>query len=192
MGQPLKETVAIKHEPEITIVQQEPSQPSRVSSSQAEKKIGKPRLSLVERQSLMNSNRPTTSDTTTSRKRRKSSLHKHTISNTTNSSADIFRFPSESPPKQQQPFKRPPTTTTTTKPLQRLVVVEDGAKVVVEDKENNTPLSTWPVVIGGRERRQTFNVTMEKLARMTREEMQADKEWEAALANKRRRQSVAI
>ena len=33
---------------------------------------------------------------------------------------------------------------------------------------------------------------MEKLAQMTREEMQADKDWEADLANKRRRQSVAV
>jgi hypothetical protein len=63
---------------------------------------------------------------------------------------------------------------------------------VVEEKENSTPLTTWPLVVGGRERRRTFNVTMQKLAQMTREEMQADQDWEASLANKRRRQSVAI
>jgi hypothetical protein len=169
----VKEVIAVKYDPVMTPIQQpEPTQPARVSSSQPEKKTVKPRLSLVERQSLKNPNR--TSDPT-SHKRRISSLLKPNIPDPT--PPDIFRFPSESPPK-QSPIKR----TSIPKPTQ----------LVVKDKENVTPLSTWPVVVGGRERRRTFNATMEKLAQMTREEMQADKEWETALANKRRRQSVAI
>jgi len=50
----------------------------------------------------------------------------------------------------------------------------------------------WPPVQGGRERRRTFNATMEKLKQMTREEMQGDSEWEENLKAKRRRQSIAI
>ena len=140
--------------------------------SQPEKKISKPRLSLVERQSLVNGNRPTTDP---SRKRRISSLHKPIDPQTLNISPDIFRFPSESPPKQPPP-----------KPTQRASHIKPAVSYT-EDKEN-TPVG----VFGGRERRKTFNVTMEKLAQMTREEMQADKDWELNLANKRRRQSVAI
>ena len=162
----VKDIVMVKPEAQPTPVQQ--SVTRGVSTSQTEKNVAKPRLSLVERQSLTNASRTTTSDCT-SRKRRISSLHKPIP---TQPSLDIFRFPSESPPKQSLPIS---------KPIQRI----PPKPIQAEYKENSLP------VFGARERRKTFNATMEKLAQMTREELQADKEWEAYLANKRRRQSVA-
>ena len=166
-------------------IQQISSQPTKVPTrvtSQPDKKVDQPRLSLVDRQSLLNTSRPTTStptDPNPTKKRRTSSLHKplpQSLPHHPLPSLDIFRFPSESPPKQSvkpshQP--RPP-------------------KPTVEDKENGPPPPSWPVVIGGRERRKTFNLTMERLAQLTREENQADRDWEAEIAAKRRRQSVAI
>lgn len=165
----VKDFLTFKPEPEPILVQQDV--PRAASTSQpVAKNVIKPRLSLVERQSLTNANRPTSDST--SRKRRTSSIHKP-IPTPSQPSLDIFRFPSESPPKQPPPQ---------TKPVQRI----PPKPVQTEDKENSLP------VFGARERRKTFNATLEKLAQMTREEMQADKDWEADLANKRRRQSVAV
>ena len=192
-----EERVVVKKEPEPSPVREEVSEvtieePVHVKAVAVQKattvdKPGKSRMSLVERQSLMNSRPP--SSITDNRKRRTSSLHKSiptqpTSTSTTTStttlasttSPDIFRFPSESPPKQPKPVSRP-THPPPVRPL------------LPEDKENS--LSSY-VTSTGRERRKTFNMTMEKLAQMTREENQADKDWEANLANKRRRQSVAI
>src|SRR5579862_2241347 len=178
------ESLSTKPPPKEIIVKQEPSAtpPSPVrpapastkthqSSSQTEK-AAKPRLSLVERQSLMNASR--TSDAPV-KKRRISNLHDPLPNPSTQllKSSDIFRFPSESPPK--QPVKTAPKAAPRT--------------TSSSDKENTAP--SWPQNISGRERRRTFNVTMEKLARMTQEELQADTDWEANLS-KRRRQSVAI
>ena len=187
----------VKSERQTSPVQQTSSQPPSKqpsSPSQPDKKATtKPRLSLIERQSLLNSSsRPSSTtiisaDTNPPKKRRTSTLHKPLPppSQPMAPSVDIFRFPSESPPKQPpakpshhpRPTKPPPSSTE-------------------EDKENAAPRApppaSWPVVIGGRERRKTFNVTMEKLAQLTREEKQADRDWEAEIAAKRRRQSVAI
>ena len=192
-------SAAVKSERQTSPVQQTSSRPLSKppsSPSQPDKKVStKPRLSLIERQSLSNSSSRPSSTTTAAttdinppKKRRTSTLHKPLPppSQPTAPSVDIFRFPSESPPKQApakpshhpRPTKPPPPSSTE------------------EDKENTAPRApppaSWPVVIGGRERRKTFNVTMEKLAQLTREEKQADRDWEAEIAAKRRRQSVAI
>jgi hypothetical protein len=53
-------------------------------------------------------------------------------------------------------------------------------------------MPVFPRVQGGRERRKTFNATMEKLQAMTVEDHLGDREWEDNLKAKRRRQSVAI
>src|SRR6266496_5738970 len=91
----VKDIIAIvKPEAQRTPVQKDVTRAA--STSQPEKNVTKPRLSLVERQSLMNASRTTASDST-SRKRRISSLHRPIP---TQPSLDIFRFPSESPPKQ--------------------------------------------------------------------------------------------
>lgn len=164
----VKDFVAVKPEPAPTPVQQ--GVPRAVTTSQSVNSA-KPRLSLVERQSLTNANRASLDST--SRKRRASSIHKPIPVPPAQPSPDIFRFPSESPPKQPPP---------TTNPIQRI----PPKPTQIENKENSLP------IFGARERRRTFNATMEKLAQMTREEMQADKDWEANLANKRRRQSVAV
>lgn len=158
-----------KPEPERTPVKQDMPRVSSTSQPAA-KNVTKPRLSLVERQSLTNASRATSDSS--SHKRGISSIHKP-VATSSQPSLDIFRFPSESPPKQPPP---------TTKPIQRV----PPKPVQTEDKENSHP------VFAVRERRKTFNMTMEKLAQMTREEMQADQDWEASLANKRRRQSVAV
>jgi hypothetical protein len=181
---PVEAMVVVKHEPQASPVHQQ-IQPVAVQPNhppaQQETNGVKPRLSLVERQSLANTAR--TADPV-SKKRRISSLHKPTLPalqlNPPSTSPDVFRFPSESPPKQQtKPPHRNPS-----KPISRSTHSSESS-----DKENTAP--SWPVVIGGRERRRTFNVTMEKLAQMSRDEMQADREWESNLA-KRRRQSVAL
>jgi hypothetical protein len=179
---PVIEMVVVKHE-QASPVHQRISQPAPLQQpAQQEKKTAKPRMSLVERQSLSNGAR---SADPAAKKRRISSLHKPfpppqiTAPST---SPDIYRFPSESPPKQPQPK---PLQRNPSKPASRPIHYSSDSS----DKENTAP--SWPVVIGGRERRRTFNVTMEKLAQMTREEMQADNEWESNLA-KRRRQSVAL
>jgi hypothetical protein len=172
-----------------------------VSSSQPDKRPAtanvKPRLSLIERQSLSNTSSSASTSASTSRhstepskKRRISSLHqplpssKTTVQPTVLPPTDLFRFPSESPPKhptKPTPSHRPAPT------VSRPISDSDSS-----DKENVAPLTSWPVVVGGRERRKTFTITMEKMARMSQEEMQLDKEWESSLANKRRRQSVAL
>lgn len=181
---PLRESIIVKEEriPSPVRRQSSPvrlgsqtSQPAKVTTQVVPPKASsKPRLSLVERQSLSN-----TKDN--SRQRRISSLHKPLPQPSQPlPTPDIFRFPSESPPK--QPSQHAP------KVIERIPPRRDPA---VEDKENTVP--TWPSQgAAGRERRKTFNATMEKLAQMTREEMQGDGDWEAALASKRRRQSVAI
>jgi hypothetical protein len=106
-----------------------------------------------------------------------SSIHKSLHTSQTLQAPDIFRFPSESPPKQPS------------KPVDRIPPRSRPAST--DDKENAQP-PPFSAPSSGRERRKTFNATMEKLAQMTREEMQADGDWEANLASKRRRQSVAI
>jgi len=183
---------SVKSERQLSPVQQtspqSSKQPLSQPPSQPDQKHTKPRLSLVERQSLLNSSsRPSsTTDPNPSKKRRTSSLHKPLAASQSTPSLDIFRFPSESPPKQTQPPAKPshPPARTTKPP---------PSTTTHEDKENVGPHpSSWPVVIGGRERRKTFNVTMEKLAQLTREEKQADRDWEAEIAAKRRRQSVAM
>ena len=150
---------------EPVIIKQEPVTPQvRQASSYSEKK---PRLSLVERQSLNN---------TSNARRRTSALHKPLPQQ------DVFRFPSESPerpvhakhpkpPTEDKENRRPASNTT--------VVARPGP---------STPTSVGPGMVA-RERRKTFNSTMEKLAQMARDEMQADKDWEA---NLKRRRSVAI
>src|SRR5271169_965209 len=109
----------------------------------------KPRLSLVERQSLQNTSQRPSSTTS----RRRSNLHPP------QPSGDIFRFSSESPPK-------PPTS---------------------PPKHTSSP-PKWPPTITGRERRRTFNLTMEKIAHLAREEESFDSPeiWEKS--SKRRRQ----
>jgi hypothetical protein len=169
-----------------------PIQSSQLASSQTEKKPPsvKPRMSLMERQSLANTSRQTHEP---SKKRRISSLHNKPIPPppTTPSlpPSDLFRFPSESPPKHPQSTKPAPSQRPAPPPVSRPPLVYESDS---SDKENSAPLTSWPVVIGGRERRKTFNITMEKMARMNQEEMQFDKEWEVSLASKRRRQSVAL
>lgn len=177
-----------------------PAQPSQKPlSSQPEKKSAnvKPRLSLIERQTMANTSSTTSRQSNEpSKKRRISSLHapilppKSTTTASSLASSDLFRFPSESPPKQAQSTKPPPSQRTAAPPpvsRSSLVYESDSS-----DKENGAPLTSWPIVVGGRERRKTFTATMEKMARMNQEEMQFDKEWEATLAHKRRRQSVAL
>src|SRR2546423_8293785 len=207
--QSIKE-VTVKPEPEPTpvrmVIKPTPSQsqPVRpqisqtVSSSQLDKRPVatnvKPRLSLIERQSSSNTSSSTTTSTSRqatepSKKRRISSLHqplppKTNVKYTALPPTDLFRFPSESPPK--QPL-RPTPSHRPAPPVSRPVSDSDSS-----DKENVAPLTSWPIVVGGRERRKTFTITMEKMAKMNQEEMQLDKEWESSLANKRRRQSVAL
>ena len=197
--------VIVKSEPDPTpvrmVIKSTPSQsqPVRpqisqiVSSSQLDKQLAttnvKPRLSLVERQSSSNTTSTSRQATEPSKKRRISSLHqplppKTNVEYTALTPTDLFRFPSESPPK--QPLKPTPSHRPAP-PVSRPVSDSDSS-----DKENVAPLTSWPVVVGGRERRKTFTITMEKMAKMNQEEMQLDKEWESSLANKRRRQSVAL
>jgi hypothetical protein len=177
--------VVVKHEPQTSPVHQHITQPLQVQPThpptQQDTKVIKPRLSLVEQQSVTNATRIADP---ISKKLRISSEHKPAVPvlqlNPPSTSPDIFRFPSESPPKQQtKPRHRNPL-----KLVSRPIHSSESS-----DKENTAP--SWPVVIGGQERRRTFNVTMEKLAQMSHDEMQADREWESNLA-KRRRQSVAL
>jgi hypothetical protein len=178
MKQPGKDAL-VNPEPALSPIH---VQPPLSSTKPTNKGIAKPRLSLVERQSLVNGTRPTSD----SGKPRTSSQQKPA----SNSEArlpvvsDIFRFPSESPPKSSLPTAKP-TQRIPPKPASRPMSLSN---VNTDDKENTTP--NWSHM-GGRERRRTFNMTMEKLAQMTREEMQTDRDWEADLASKRRRQSVA-
>ena len=148
--------------------------PARILTKvETEDKPSKPRLSLVERQSLVNG--PRRASDNVSQKRRISSFHKPLPPPVVPPSiTDIYRFPSESPVKQSPSPVKPIHPT---KPRSS------------ENKENAGP--TWSLG-SGRKRRKTFNVTLEKLAKMTAEEMQAEKDWEADLANQRRRQSVAL
>ena len=168
---PAKEPVIAKTNPSPTRIPTA-SQPDKKAST------AKTRLSLVERQTLVNG--PRRASDTAPQKRRTSSLHKPLPPPAVPPSiTDIYRFPSESPVKQSpspvKPIHHPKHTS--------------YPSSNTEDKENAAP--SWSLN-GPRERRKTFNITLEKLAKMTREEMQADKEWEADLADKRRRQSVAL
>lgn len=144
-----------------------------LTKAETEDKHSKPRLSLVERQSLVNGPRRTSDNV--SQKRRTSSFHKPLLPPVVPPSiTDIYRFPSESPIKQSP------------SPVKPIHLVKCRAS---EDKENAAP--AWSLG-SGRERRKTFNATLEKLAKMTAAEMQAEKDWEVDLANQRRRQSVAL
>jgi hypothetical protein len=175
------EDLSTKPPPRVVDVKQEPTTtppspvrsapvPNKAQSHSASQPV-KPRLSLVERQSLINTSR---SSDVALKKRRISNLHDSLPKPSKPfTNPDIFRFPSESPPK--QPAKVP------SNPISR--------PISDKDKENSEP--SCPQSTTGRQRRRTFNITMEKLARMTQNEMQADVDWEANLA-KRRRQSVAI
>jgi hypothetical protein len=186
----MKNEIAVKPEP--------PSQSNTKGIKPTNVPKTKPRLSLIERQSLQN--RPLAPT-----KRRTSTLHNPVLPQ---DSPDIFRFPSESPPKNPQPqHSSPPKPATTNNPATKKPSMISPPKIVSplrspirspqrsprrqgEDKENVR--GAWPPVQGGRERRRTFNATMEKLQKMTMEEMQGDREWEENLKVKRRRQSVAI
>ena len=197
---PPKEMITVvKAEPEMSPVHKVKvvESTSIQHKSHAMESVTKPsqkRLSLVERQSLINSSSRTQDP---ARKRRTSSLHKPLLppsSNTFASTAspDIFRFPSESPPKQPvKPISRPAPSSKPPPTVHHPKVAK-----VSEDKENVAPgvISSWQQELNssGRERRKTFNATLEKLAKMTAEEMQADADWEAEMKAKRRRQSVAI
>lgn len=171
----------VKLEPALSPAQ--PHSSSQSSTKPTNKAPSKPRLSLVERQSLANGTRPTLD----SSKHRASSQQKPVLNQGAKPSTipDIFRFPSESPPKASVPTAKP-THRIPPKPASRPMSLSNAN---TDDKENS--LSDWSNT-GSRERRKTFNMTMEKLAQMTREEMQTDRDWEADLANKRRRQSVAV
>jgi len=160
---------------ELAVNPEPPSPSTKTKPMTTGKPTSKPRVSLVERQSLHN--RPVAPA-----KRRTSTLH-NPLSQS--SPQDVFRFPSESPPKKSASPPKP------TSPVRSPVHSPVRSPRRGEDKENVVPV-VWPPVQGGRERRRTFNATMEKLQQMTREEMQGDWEWEENLKAKRRRQSVAL